>query len=527
MGWSANSVGAAPFFDATWRSGRPYPHLLADPVLLSSPPVSAPAVVDLESIPSDIAEEIVYANAADQIVVVDGHGVVRWSRTVNGLPPNPQVAIGDLEGNGSREVVVGDQDGLVWAFNREGLTRPGFPVDLGFGDRCYATVAPVVQGNRDAIVAVGEGTVAVIDETGSVVASWSDVAQFDIEWPASVGDVTADGSLDIVVPSSGDVSLIDVANDAVSWTRTIGATTISAPVTLVDLDRDGGPLEIVVPLSDGHILCLEAATGNTRWSKAVSQAPVSAVAVTAAPAFVALGAVSDGNAFMLREDGSDLLDWPMTATELQGGAATAPIFGILSSISPDMLFGTPYGIEARGVFTDAEIGWPAPLPVPPVVPPAIGDVDGDSFTEMVVLTADRMFVLDIDTVLELAPDTVWPMDGKDPGRSRAQIPESAVPTAVETPGPRRVAFDAPTPNPFNPSTTLRYVLADRGHVNLDVFDTRGRLVSTLVDEVRDAGAHQLQWTAEDGRGAALASGVYLAVLRTGETTATRKLTLVE
>ena len=77
------------------------------------------------------------------------------------------------------------------------------------------------------------------------------------------------------------------------------------------------------------------------------------------------------------------------------------------------------------------------------------------------------------------------------------------------------------PNPFNPSTTIKYDLPQRAHVVLTVFNMLGQTVTTLLDEVVDAGYHEAQFDAS-----ALASGVYLYRLTAGDFIQTRKLILV-
>jgi len=74
------------------------------------------------------------------------------------------------------------------------------------------------------------------------------------------------------------------------------------------------------------------------------------------------------------------------------------------------------------------------------------------------------------------------------------------------------------PNPFEDRATLHYTLPEAGHVVLQVFDLRGRVVATLVDAVLPAGTHEARL---DGR--QLPSGTYLVRLRAGETTRTRTL----
>ena len=64
------------------------------------------------------------------------------------------------------------------------------------------------------------------------------------------------------------------------------------------------------------------------------------------------------------------------------------------------------------------------------------------------------------------------------------------------------------PNPFNPVTTIDYALNRKGHVSLKVYDVSGRLVRTLVSEVRDAGRHKSAWDGLNDTGSTVASGVY-------------------
>jgi choice-of-anchor B domain-containing protein len=83
------------------------------------------------------------------------------------------------------------------------------------------------------------------------------------------------------------------------------------------------------------------------------------------------------------------------------------------------------------------------------------------------------------------------------------------------------------PNPFNPSTTIAFELARREHVMLRVYDVRGSLVQTLVDETLAAGAHTAPWSGVDASGQAVASGVYYYQLDAGPTSLTRRMVLLK
>ncbi len=70
-----------------------------------------------------------------------------------------------------------------------------------------------------------------------------------------------------------------------------------------------------------------------------------------------------------------------------------------------------------------------------------------------------------------------------------------------------------TPNPFNPATHVRFDLAEPGDVALRIFDSRGRLVRTIVQQALAPGRHAMLWNGQDPSGNPQASGVYFYEVR--------------
>ena len=83
-----------------------------------------------------------------------------------------------------------------------------------------------------------------------------------------------------------------------------------------------------------------------------------------------------------------------------------------------------------------------------------------------------------------------------------------------------------TPNPFNPTTTIAFTLANDGVVSLRVYNALGQQVRTLVNRHTTAGHHTVTWNGRDDRGNAVASGVYLYRLVTGDKVMVKRMTLV-
>ena len=65
------------------------------------------------------------------------------------------------------------------------------------------------------------------------------------------------------------------------------------------------------------------------------------------------------------------------------------------------------------------------------------------------------------------------------------------------------------PNPFNPETTISYSVKEAGRVKLEVYNLKGQLVRTLVDEDHAAGHYKRVFDSRDDRGRSISSGVYL------------------
>ena len=81
------------------------------------------------------------------------------------------------------------------------------------------------------------------------------------------------------------------------------------------------------------------------------------------------------------------------------------------------------------------------------------------------------------------------------------------------------------PNPFNPSTNIRFDLLKAGFVTLKVFNIMGQEVATLVNENLQSGKYNIQWNIS--RAAKISSGVYFYQLKTAEFVRTRKLILLQ
>jgi len=83
------------------------------------------------------------------------------------------------------------------------------------------------------------------------------------------------------------------------------------------------------------------------------------------------------------------------------------------------------------------------------------------------------------------------------------------------------------PNPFNPETTISYDLKDAAMVRLDVYNLKGQLVRSLVNEMQATGRYRIVFDGKDERNQPLSSGVYLYRFSAGEYSKTQKMMLMQ
>jgi hypothetical protein len=83
-------------------------------------------------------------------------------------------------------------------------------------------------------------------------------------------------------------------------------------------------------------------------------------------------------------------------------------------------------------------------------------------------------------------------------------------------------LDQNFPNPFNPSTLIKYSIPNSYQVSLKIFNTLGQEMETLVNEEKQVGTYEVNWNASN-----LQSGVYFYRLQAGSFVQTRKMILLK
>ena len=83
------------------------------------------------------------------------------------------------------------------------------------------------------------------------------------------------------------------------------------------------------------------------------------------------------------------------------------------------------------------------------------------------------------------------------------------------------------PNPFNPSTTIEFILPESGFATISIYSMAGQKIRELNADYLTAGTHTLSWDGRDAHGNAVSSGIYITRLQAGKHTATGRMVLLK
>ena len=78
------------------------------------------------------------------------------------------------------------------------------------------------------------------------------------------------------------------------------------------------------------------------------------------------------------------------------------------------------------------------------------------------------------------------------------------------------------PNPFNPSTRIRFAVPEISNVKIEVYNLTGEKVTTLINEVKSAGYYEVNFNAVN-----IASGIYFYRIQAGDFVETKKMILLK
>jgi hypothetical protein len=83
------------------------------------------------------------------------------------------------------------------------------------------------------------------------------------------------------------------------------------------------------------------------------------------------------------------------------------------------------------------------------------------------------------------------------------------------------------PNPFNPTTQIKYDLPKDSYVNIFIYDVMGKKIKSLFNNNQTSGYHSLRWDATNDIGESVSAGMYIYTIQADEYRATKKMVLLK
>ncbi len=375
----------------------------------------SPTVADLNG---DGSPEILVANDQGKVFVWSADGTLwtGWPKTLAWFMTN--IAVDDLNGDGQKEIVI-STSGSIRVFNTSGVSLPGFPVFTNAGNTPPAIGDVDGDGQKEIVVAttVGPTNLYMIKANGTVMPNWPRAINPSLpsnltssSYPV-LGDLDGDGDMECVIGSTNGLVYAFRSDGSYlpGWPQATKAAYVNSPA-IGDIDGDGLP-EVVV----GNQNFLE----NGSWANYL---------------------------FAWHADGTILPNWPVKydrQISISSFGFGAPALADLDQdgradviVSSDTTNGSPSALNAYRSDGSKVAGFPKPTLDTGAFHTntvAVGDLDGNGQLEVAWIDHNaKVYVWDVS-----APSTAvapWPMFLHDERHTGASLrrPEVIAPTTAVT-----------------------------------------------------------------------------------------------
>lgn len=483
---------------------------------------TSPLIYDIDG---DNSNEIITGSDNYNLYVLNADGTAK-----TGFPFSTQnqirgsAAVGDVDNDGDTEIVIASKDKYIYIINPDGSLQQKIETG-GYLMSTPALVDLDGDGDLEIIATSFDRNVYVLNHDSTAFGNFPVSLNEPLMTAPAVADIDNNGSLDIVVGTwSNHLFAINTDGETLDGFPFSAGARFDCNPAIFDMDGDDS-LEIAIGSDDNHLYVVD------HTGEAVIDYTANSY-VRSTPNFydvngdgtmeIFFGSISQ-RLYGINAQGEGLAGFPI---EVDGGIYGNPIFADMEGDGePELLVGTSGG--SVGIYNlDGSPYNDFPINIHSAINSAlaVGYLDDDNDFEIVYGTTHSLEALDIKSVGQLQGYNH--IDRGDPQRTGYYGGSGAVGTVREQTLPNMIVLSENYPNPFNPTTQIRYSLPKAGHVSLTIFDLKGNVVKTLINKVQVANRYTVEWDGTNNRGSQVASGIYLYRLTTSEKVITKKMTLI-
>lgn len=435
------------------------------------------------------------------------------------------VATGDVTGDGNKEIIANRQTGYIYAVSHEGNII--FEYNAGGQIRSNPVISGTVTDGDLKIIAVtfNNPRIIILNGDGSLHSEFP-ISSGTLS-AAAVGDITGDGSKEVVfVGTDGYLNAISLVNGQQVGTFPVNLTATSWHGPIVGNFNMSAPnqLDIAVATVNGKLFIVDP-TGTDLIERNIgNQIRTSIVAadITNNGHLELAFADMSGNVYLTDLAGNDRPGFPIN---VGSAVESTPVLADLTlDGKQEMIFGASngylYALKTDGTFAG---NFPYFVGGSIIVSPVIGDVDIDDDVDILIANENSYHFIDYKRGAGSAEWVCFRGDSYRRGNVEARTLSSqdniAPVLTTEVLGNY--------PNPFNPDTNIRFNLAEKTEVSINIYNIKGQLIKNLKSESLPSGEHTVTWSGIDNNRKPVSSGVYFYILRTEDFTETRKMLLLK
>ena len=483
--------------------------------------------------------------------VYTGNGQIMegWPQALDTFP-GAAVSAGDLNNDGSIEVVSLSYNSL-YVFNPNGTLKTGFPVT--FPGINYSYSSPVLydldgDNNKEIIFGgCGEsnGAVYVLNQDGTVRTGWPKTTSSWIFATVALGDIDADGDIDILV---GDqTSSSEPANYIYAWDKDGNNLTgypagpyhaIYCQSAIADIDGDNST-DIMFSsnlFGQGYNCINSNGTHKTGWPLPVGNEET-AVTMMSTPVMADFN--NDGN-LEIAGASTGFTSWVVELYLWSTGVAYNQDLAYMTINSCNIKHDGLYNYSGN---TNPETLTP-PTNLSTVVDindvymywdyePDARDLLGFKIyrnnvllTESPLADTCRAYTdLDLPSGQYTYKVTALYTTGESLPDSETIVVETAIDNHTDV--MPSITLKGNYPNPFNPVTNIRFNIANSQSITLTVYNLKGEKVKTLFEGFKEKGEHSIVWNGKDELGNICTSGIYFYRLKTNNASISKKMLMLK